>query len=376
MWKITPRSRHNKLSRFHVTEKSWKNHGEIMVNTHIRNVHKSFVPAQCPSCLKLLKNKTTLRHHIRLSCTKLIHLDTIHFCDQCEYKAKKKAYLKRHVEIEHEGVRYSCNYCEYKAKDNSSVTWHNKWEHSNKPNILIECKECDAKFKHSYNLKIHIKAKHQGFSENFACNSCTLNFKYRSTLKKHFKSKHSGVIDILSWNKCDYKTEYKKTLQRHELIKHEGYEDPVLNCSECEYQGKAGPLRLHRQAYHLGMLYDCPECDFQTNRKSNISQHRKYKHSAQTFTCSHCKFKTKILSNLKVHERSHSKDYIPPQSMMPQSCTECKKILKNTMALKRHKKHVHTEQPRNCHCIICGKMEMTKLQLVNHNRTHRKDLDC
>ena len=133
-------------------------------------------------------------------------------------------------------------------------------------------------------------------------------------------------------------------------------------------------MRLHIQAYHLGRLYDCKQCDFQTNRKSNLGQHYKYKHSSVIYACSKCEFKSKISSKVKVHEKTHEENYVPPESKTPHTCPDCHKVLKNKNSLNIHKKRMHTEQMKNFHCVLCGKRDMTKQQLLNHNRTHREKI--
>ena len=45
-------------------------------------------------------------------------------CDHCNYKAKAKLELKRHIEATHIGIRYSCDQCKYEARHNSHLKRH------------------------------------------------------------------------------------------------------------------------------------------------------------------------------------------------------------------------------------------------------------
>ena len=45
-----------------------------------------------------------------------VHGDVLHSCDQCDYKSKWKAVIKRHIESVHGDVFHSCDQCDYKSK--------------------------------------------------------------------------------------------------------------------------------------------------------------------------------------------------------------------------------------------------------------------
>ena len=55
-----------------------------------------------------------------------IHKRVHHLCDQCEYKATYKIYLKQHEESKHEGVCYSCDKCDFKIKWKEDLNQHLK----------------------------------------------------------------------------------------------------------------------------------------------------------------------------------------------------------------------------------------------------------
>ena len=45
-----------------------------------------------------------------------VHEGVTYSCEHCDYKAKQKSDLLRHVQSLHEAVTYSCEHCDYKAK--------------------------------------------------------------------------------------------------------------------------------------------------------------------------------------------------------------------------------------------------------------------
>ena len=56
----------------------------------------------------------------------------VHFCDKCEYTAKRNETLKKHALNKHEGVTYSCDYCKRKSIDKVALKQHNKSKHERK----------------------------------------------------------------------------------------------------------------------------------------------------------------------------------------------------------------------------------------------------
>ena len=49
--------------------------------------------------------------------------------NQCEYKAKYKGDLKKHLESQHQGVCYLCNKCDYRAKYKGDLKKHVESQH-------------------------------------------------------------------------------------------------------------------------------------------------------------------------------------------------------------------------------------------------------
>ena len=64
-------------------------------------------------------------------------------CDQCNYRSITKDQLKRHIEREHENIKYVCHQCEYVAPSRTNL-WHHQQKHK-KPQALA-CPICPEKF--------------------------------------------------------------------------------------------------------------------------------------------------------------------------------------------------------------------------------------
>ena len=81
-------------------------------------------------------------------------------CDQCDYKAKKKANVKRHVNAVHLKLKpFACLHCYLKFKSKRNMEGHVNAVHLKlKP---FACPECNFKCSCSRGLQSHIKYKHK-----------------------------------------------------------------------------------------------------------------------------------------------------------------------------------------------------------------------
>ena len=52
-------------------------------------------------------------------------------CSFCEYAAKKKGNLKKHIQSKHENSSYNCQLCSYVTNTKWNLINHKKPEHSN-----------------------------------------------------------------------------------------------------------------------------------------------------------------------------------------------------------------------------------------------------
>ena len=82
----------------------------------------------CEKCEIPFTSKTKLKYHYQLDQERLQHP-----CDLCDYMAKQKSKLNRHVNCHyqpvHEGMRYLCDLCEYLTKQKPERNIHVKLIH-------------------------------------------------------------------------------------------------------------------------------------------------------------------------------------------------------------------------------------------------------
>ena len=168
----------------------------------------------------------------------------IHICHECGKKYTETQYLRKHIEIVHNGIRYTCEHCKGKFKSPTYLQEHIEGVHLGQ---TFNCDKCDYKASHKEMLKIHKRSKHQGIL--FFCDQCEFKTSHRSCLTMHKKAKHGDVR--LQCNQCDYNTSYST---RHRLY-------------------------YHNDTKHNTKKFLCNQCDFVANVRAKLIYHVKTKHS-------------------------------------------------------------------------------------------------
>ena len=162
---------------------------------------------------------------------KIVYKPDPQICNECGKSFTGQPSLKRHIEAQHLGIRYTCTFCGKQYNKETS-------------------------------LNSHVKVVHEGHpKESFVCNECGRTFATRTGLKYHFYVHNPDAKDDRpqSWSKPQ----------------------PRVQCQECgkDFAGQKG-LKIHTDTVHLGLKpFNCDVCGEAFGRKSNLNQHKVNNHS-------------------------------------------------------------------------------------------------
>ncbi|KAL0269837.1 UNVERIFIED_CONTAM: hypothetical protein PYX00_007436 [Menopon gallinae] len=223
------------------------------------------------------------------------------------------------------------------------------------------CDTCGKSFKHSNNLKSHVKI-HSAHRKKYTCKICNKSFFTNFFLQEHMNA-HTG------------ETPYK--------------------CQVCgrEFREKVH-LRQHKWT-HSTEKFLCPVCGNHFNRKGNMTEHiKKYHSSSEEFTCPICAKSFSSQALLKSHHKRHL-------NKEPYFCSLCGKEFRHSGSLTYHRRTAHTgEKPFQCNyceerfslrsvqkiherkkhtfeypykCTFCSRMFNNSSSLKNHSYVHMKE---
>ena len=107
------------------------------------------------------------------------HEGAYYFCGQCSYEAKKKDYLKWHVDPYHEGGCFICDQCSYMATRKGELKQHVESHHDG---VYYNYNKCNYKSKINVQVKPYVESLHEGVHYN--CDQIyTLNNMYNLSMK-------------------------------------------------------------------------------------------------------------------------------------------------------------------------------------------------
>ena len=159
---------------------------------------------------------------------------------------------------------YRCheNNCKYSGKSVRELNQHHVDNHGE-----VKCTGCDKRFKTPSSMKQHTYC-HRKLP--FVCDVCKEGFAFNSELKFH-------------------KTVHRKVHSYHCVAK---------NCGK-SYKS-SNELNKHAQK-HLGVSWECSECDYTTDDRRNLRGHRKKHQKIGSHKCIPCDKSFNFYMQLKRH---------------------------------------------------------------------------
>ena len=128
-------------------------------------------------------------------------------CSECNYSAKTKELLRRHVSYKHGGLASDIVGQEEVKADGSKV-------------VYFHCPDCKFRTKRKSVLTMHIDDKHINPFQH-VCDSCGKSFAQKKCLQEHVKRIH--LDEKVSCDVCGLRDANVHLIRIHKMLKHEGY---------------------------------------------------------------------------------------------------------------------------------------------------------
>ncbi|XP_055738694.1 zinc finger and BTB domain-containing protein 41 [Salvelinus fontinalis] len=229
---------------------------------HIECTHGGKRKWTCLICGKSVRERTTLREHLRIHSGEKPHL-----CSICGQSFRHGSSYRLHLRVHHDDKRYECDECGKTFIRHDHLTKHQKIHSGEKAH---QCEECGKCFRRHDHLTVHYKSVHLGEkvwqkykTAVHQCEVCKKEFKGKSSLEMHFRT-HSGEKPYRC-PVCQQTFRIKKTLTKHMVIHSDAR---PFNCPHCSATFK----RKDKLKYHMDHVHGA---------KSTEQQHHQLQHRQQ-----------------------------------------------------------------------------------------------
>ncbi|KAL6104237.1 zbtb41 [Pungitius sinensis] len=212
---------------------------------HIECTHGGKRKWTCFVCGKSVRERTTLREHLRIHSGEKPHL-----CSICGQSFRHGSSYRLHLRVHHDDKRYECDECGKTFIRHDHLTKHQKVHSGEKAH---QCEECGKCFRRHDHLTAHYKSIHLGEkvwqkykTAVHQCEICKKEFKGKSSLEMHFRT-HSGEKPH-TCPECNQTFRIKKTLTKHMVIHSDAR---PFNCPHCSATFK----RKDKLKYHVDHVH-------------------------------------------------------------------------------------------------------------------------
>ncbi|XP_041658725.1 zinc finger and BTB domain-containing protein 41 [Cheilinus undulatus] len=226
---------------------------------HIECTHGGKRKWTCFVCGKSVRERTTLREHMRIHSGEKPHL-----CSICGQSFRHGSSYRLHLRVHHDDKRYECDECGKTFIRHDHLTKHQKIHSGEKAH---QCEECGKCFRRHDHLTVHYKSIHLGEkvwqkykTAVHQCEVCKKEFKGKSSLEMHFRT-HSGEKPHRC-PECNQTFRIKKTLTKHMVIHSDAR---PFNCPHCSATFK----RKDKLKYHVDHVHSTR---FTEHPSSSISE--------------------------------------------------------------------------------------------------------
>ncbi|XP_073449081.1 zinc finger and BTB domain-containing protein 41 [Aquarana catesbeiana] len=227
---------------------------------HIEYTHCGKRKYSCFICGKSVRERTTLKEHLRIHSGEKPHL-----CSICGQNFRHGSSYRLHIRVHHDDKRYECEDCGKTFIRHDHLTKHKKIHSGEKAHQCEECGKCFGRRDH---LTVHYKSVHLGEkiwqkykATIHQCEVCKKVFKGKSSLEMHFRT-HSGEKPY-KCQICNQAFRIKKTLTKHMVIHSDAR---PFNCQFCSAAFK----RKDKLKYHIDHVHSLKTEEEGTNEENKF----------------------------------------------------------------------------------------------------------
>lgn len=231
------------------------------------NTHRNQFHLECPVCLKTFSSYQIMFRH-KHRC----HSE--YPCNICDKIMKNKDSLRQHIKDIHEKTaNHECQICNTKWKSLCKLNAHLSSTHKAFTAIKCNFKNCEELFQ-NYNTRAkHIVDTHTGVTKFFPCNykNCKESFQ-TFYLRKVHRASHTGDSTHQTIKKCNYKNCKQIFRTKYLLRIHKASHFGVVHRKPKHYQSSDETFKINylRKLFEItDTVDDVPnKCDFKNCKKT------------------------------------------------------------------------------------------------------------
>nr|CAB3267933.1 ZF(C2H2)-116 zinc finger protein [Phallusia mammillata] len=284
---------------------------QIDFDMHMTSRHQqSFVCKSCSSAKQKLIVKFSSKEELQAHVAAVHPNDKCFFCEHCNYVAKLRHHLTKHMLV-HTGEKpYKCKFegCGFSTKDHKNLKQHMVMKHR-KPGELV-CRQCRFVTTNQNEWDVHKAMNHM---KVYQCNECDFKSRNSASIRRHRLSKHIASDKMrYPCPQCSYRTNLKESLHKHTLT--HAIRDSQFVCVLCHqsFLDRQNTVRHLAEEHPSQTVFLCKDCTYMTQKQQVFAQHNETHLSNQSkpFKCDQCTYAGRTAHLLKSHKANkHAKSH-------------------------------------------------------------------
>lgn len=251
---------------------------------------------KCELCGDTLKNRATLRNHMKRVHGRLdLELPKPFKCAQCNKCFVHKNRLDAHL-VEHENPKpRKCDICAQQFASRGKLQYHMEMHKEQS----FACPQCQFTSRTKNNLDQHVRNVHTKDLTRFACDQCSKLFKYKVSYDYHMRQ-HSGERPYQCYI-CGMAYYTSSKLTAHMKNSHS---TETFRCDLCSKSLKSSYwLKKHLKTHSDERLYNCTICNSNFKSANTLRQHKMIHDTVKRFKCNYCDMRFAQSAGRRGHER-------------------------------------------------------------------------